>query len=168
MSVTDELTGLKNRRYLFDRLPKELKLSQRHTKPLSCIMFDLDHFKCLNDTYGHAMGDQVLRTVATVAKSECRESDVIIRYGGEEFVVILPLSCIDAAIKTAERLKKAIGSHRISFEGNDTGVTASFGVAWFNPLTPGEGEDLTALLLKRADEALYHAKGNGRNRVESV
>ncbi|MBE0597037.1 MAG: diguanylate cyclase [Desulfuromonadales bacterium] len=168
MAVTDELTGLKNRRYLVERLRSEVKQAHRDLKPVSCILFDLDHFKSINDRFGHEVGDQVLRTVADTAKDQCRETDILSRFGGEEFVMILPNTNLEGAMEVAERLRLAIMAQKIILsDGRVLTFTASFGVAWMLPPGLVAGED-EASLLKRADDGLYLAKGNGRNRVEAV
>lgn len=166
MAVTDELTGLHNRRYLMQRLAAEVKRMGREQQPLACISFDLDHFKKVNDTYGHPVGDLVLKEVAAAAQRQCRESDILSRSGGEEFMVILPGTDAEGARHTAERLRQAIGNTPIVLDdGRSLNVSASFGVAVLDR-GPGEGTNAGTLLLKHADDALYQAKAKGRNRVE--
>ncbi len=164
--VTDELTGLKNRRYLYERLPMALKLARRHRNPVSCIMLDLDHFKVVNDSFGHEFGDRLLVAIAELLRDDFRETDILCRYGGEEFIIVLLNTDLDAATKKAESLRQTIARQRIDLDGENVTVTASFGVAWFDPHAPEAGENRTDLLLKRADVALYRAKNNGRDRVE--
>jgi two-component system cell cycle response regulator len=130
-------------------------------------MLDLDHFKQVNDTYGHAAGDEVLRELAQRVESQVRASDVAARYGGEEFVVLLPHTDVDAGKALAERIRRAVSAEPVSFddEGEVT-VTASIGIA---TVLPGDEDDLKTVgdsLLARADVALYRAKAAGRNRVE--
>lgn len=169
MAVTDALTGLKNRRYLMDRLHSELKQMRRVAKPLSCILFDLDHFKRINDTFGHATGDRVLQAVAATAREQCRENDILGRFGGEEFMILLPGTSIEGARGTADRLRNAISDCQVALPDGKVlpNFTASFGVSWIQELKQEPGEEETALF-KRADDALYRAKENGRNRVEST
>jgi diguanylate cyclase (GGDEF)-like protein len=168
IAITDELTGLHNRRYLMQRLTAEIKRTTREQRPLACILFDLDHFKRVNDTFGHAAGDRVLQEVAATARRQCRESDILSRYGGEEFVVVLPGTDRRGARDTAERLRQAIQETSIVLNtGRTLSVSASFGVAVLD-WNPGEREDVDMILLKCADDALYQAKAKGRNRVEVV
>lgn len=164
---TDVLTGWHNRRYLQVRLVEELARSRRDQSQLVCLMLDLDHFKQVNDTYGHAAGDEVLRELAQRVESQVRASDVAARYGGEEFVVLLPHTDVDAGKALAERIRRAVSAEPVSLddEGKVT-VTASIGIA---SVLPGDGDDLKTVgdsLLARADVALYRAKAAGRNRVE--
>jgi diguanylate cyclase (GGDEF)-like protein len=164
---TDVLTGWQNRRYLLVRLMEELARSRRDQSELVCLMLDLDHFKQVNDTYGHAAGDEVLRELAQRVESQVRASDVAARYGGEEFVVLLPHTDVDAGKALAERIRRAVSAEPVSFddEGEVT-VTASIGIA---TVLPGDEDDLKTVgdsLLARADVALYRAKAAGRNRVE--
>ena len=153
---TDPLTGLANRRHL-DVLERELSQARRSGRPLAALMADIDHFKSINDAYGHAMGDKVLKQVAQILRDACRKEDIVARYGGEEFLVILPDSGAGAAADCGERMRKAVAG--ASFTGIDRPVTASFGAT---VLTPADTEDD---FLKRADAALYEAKAGGRNRV---
>lgn len=166
LAITDELTGLRNRRYLMERLRAELKQVARTTRPLACIMFDLDHFKHINDTYGHEKGDRILQEVAAAARRQCRESDVLSRFGGEEFVLVLPDTTLDGAVEMAERLRQAIASCQVTMKDGETlTVTASFGVTWLKELKQEVAVEEIALL-KRVDDALYIAKDRGRNRIE--
>jgi diguanylate cyclase (GGDEF)-like protein len=155
-AMRDGLTGLWNRKYLDERLAADSATAARHRVPLSCVMFDLDHFKTLNDAHGHAAGDAALRAVAAVLHHGCRREDVACRYGGEEFAVLCPGVPAAGAAGLAERLRAAVAA--AAFDGPDgpLRVTGSFGVAC-GPL----GADL----LQAADEALYRAKDGGRNRV---
>lgn len=156
LANTDGLTGLRNRRSFFEISDLELKKSHRYLKPMSVVIFDVDHFKMFNDTYGHQAGDDVLRQVATVAADVSRDSDVPARYGGEEFVVLLTETGLDSAMIAAERLRSAIES-RVKA---DRKVTASFGVASLSPEIRGVDQ-----LIQLADEALYASKAAGRNCV---
>ena len=157
LSVTDKLTGLFNRRKLDEAIEKELELSARYGVELALILVDIDHFKHVNDSYGHAAGDMVLAGVADVLRTCTRDTDAIGRLGGEEFVVLCRRSSRDGAIAAAENLRIAIAGHAFPGAGP---LTASFGVAAYRN---GDSRDS---LLERADAALYSAKRNGRNRVE--
>ncbi len=159
LATTDELTGLSNRRQILTQGEVELARARRYGKPLSAVMMDIDHFKTFNDRFGHAVGDRVLSTVAEWARSALRTLDVIGRYGGEEFVALLPETDLAGAALVAERLRQAVGQSHVPSEAGPLSVTISLGVA---QLVFGEG---LAGLLNRADEALYQAKEGGRNRV---
>jgi two-component system cell cycle response regulator len=158
MAVTDSLTGLYNRRYMESHLASLLSQG-RPDRPLSLMIIDIDHFKPINDTHGHAVGDEVLREFAGRIGRSIRGIDLAARYGGEEFVVIMPDTQLSAAAGVAERLRLAIAEEMFPTSAEPAGirVTASIGVAG-----PGGGSDA---MLKRADEALYEAKRTGRNRV---
>jgi diguanylate cyclase (GGDEF)-like protein len=160
VSTTDALTGLYNRMHLLRVLSNEYKRYQRTGAPLSCIMIDLDHFKNINDTYGHSFGDQILSAFAQVLSDTVRESDIIGRYGGEEFLCILPNTNIDGACAAAEKLRRVIEA-RVFTEGFfNIEITSSFGVSSTSPEVKTEGG-----LIQIADRALYRAKQTGRNRV---
>ncbi|MGB5247796.1 MAG: sensor domain-containing diguanylate cyclase [Woeseia sp.] len=165
---TDFLTGWHNRRYLQFRLKEELARASRDRSTLVCLMLDIDHFKRINDTYGHAAGDEVLREIAHRVESQVRASDVAARYGGEEFVVLLPATDEKAAEALAERIRRAISASPVSLNaGESATITASIGIA--SCAAPAQGDDLKTIgdsLLARADVALYQAKSAGRNRVE--
>ncbi len=155
----DDLTGLMNRRFFFEQADREFMLSKRHSKPLSAIMLDLDYFKIINDTHGHRIGDRVLKSVASVLRTMGRRSDLCGRYGGEEFVVLLPETGSESALLFAERFRAETEALKPIPERPDIGITVSLGIA---ELT---AEDGLADLLKLCDEALYKAKHRGRNRV---
>ena len=161
VSQTDGLTGLRNRRYIEERLLEMFEHSKRLHEPLACVLCDLDKFKSVNDTYGHQAGDAVLRQFARILEGEAREIDKVGRYGGEEFVVLLPGTPLDSALTFAERVRKAVEEHTFVFEGGTLKRTASFGVSgWPHPaITHCES------LVKTADDALYVAKETGRNKV---
>ncbi len=161
ISVTDDLTGLYNRRYFFERLEEYLRAARRHRLPLSLMMLDLDHFKRINDTFGHPTGDRVLKALAEVIRSGLRASDIPARYGGEEFLILLPYTGEAEATRLAERLRRTISGHPFSIPESARPVTISIGVAEFDVDHPVDGEALVA----RADAALYRAKRDGRNRV---
>lgn len=170
LSLTDHLTGLYNKRYFLMRLQEEISRAKRYGQELSLIFCDLDHFKRVNDNYGHSSGDKVLRTVGGVLAggmgdikvvSRLRKSDIVARYGGEEFVVILPETTPENAKTAAEKVRRIIEVEEISVDGTAVRVTMSFGVA-------GVSEEVNNVddLIRRADHAMYRAKQNGRNRVE--
>lgn len=152
----DPLTGLWNRRYFDQRLSAETSACQRHGRPLSCMMVDIDLFKKLNDKYGHPAGDDAIRAVAEVMRGACRREDVVCRYGGEEFAILCPDVKSAGAAVLAERLRLEIAAARLTVPG--VHVTCSFGVA--------DCAADSATLVPRADAALYRAKQSGRNRVE--
>ncbi|MCK2183381.1 sensor domain-containing diguanylate cyclase [Halomonas getboli] len=158
LSDSDALTGLANRRKLLARLDEEISLSNRHATPLSLVMIDLDHFKAINDTWGHLQGDAVLRELADCCRMLLREEDLLARLGGEEFALLLPLTSQGNAAQLAERLRRVIADHH--FEGVGSGrITVSLGI------TEHRVGDARDNLLQRADASLYRAKHRGRNRV---
>jgi diguanylate cyclase (GGDEF)-like protein len=159
LSITDGLTKAYNRQYLYQRLPEEIDRSKRYGDALSVVLFDIDHFKKLNDKYGHPAGDFVLKEVVRVAQATVRDVDGLVRYGGEEFLVLLPKTALPGAVQTAERIRVALAALELPWSDQKVKVTSSFGVA---QLKDSEGDDD---LLRRADEALYAAKTAGRNRV---
>jgi len=162
LAFTDHLTGLYNHRHLFHLADREFQRARRYQLPLSVIMLDIDDFKRVNDTYGHAIGDQVLQEVAECCQKELRGVDVIGRYGGDEFVAMLPETGLPAACQAAERLRKSIAEKALDTKSGRVTVTVSLGVAVL------DDEHLTPeILLDRADQALYVAKQSGRNRVRS-
>ena len=161
MSQTDGLTGLDNRRHLNERIEEMFQHAQRLNEPFSLVMCDLDKFKSVNDTYGHQAGDEVLKALAKILKDEAREIDRVGRYGGEEFMLLLPGTVLDAAVTFAERVRKRIEGHTFTFDGGTLQRTASFGVSgWPHPAI-GDSD----ALVRVADDALYVAKETGRNRV---
>jgi diguanylate cyclase (GGDEF)-like protein len=164
---TDVLTGWHNRRYLAVRIGEELARARRDRNRLVCLMLDVDHFKQVNDTWGHAAGDVVLQELAQRIESQVRASDVAARYGGEEFVVLLPGTDVESASKLAERIRLEIAASPIGLPGGEeVVVTASIGIAEVSPRP--DDKDLKTLgdsLIARADVALYAAKSAGRDRV---
>jgi diguanylate cyclase (GGDEF)-like protein len=158
----DPLTRLLNRRGLDDALQVSRAQAARRSLPTSAIMVDIDHFKQVNDSFGHEIGDQVLRQVADIISRLCRSSDVIARTGGEEFLVVLPETDLDSARILAERIREAIGQRPIVVDSQRIGVTVSLGVS----SVVGD-LNLDELSLE-ADRAMYLAKRGGRNRVASV
>ncbi len=160
LSIRDGLTGCYNRALLNERLPSELERAQRYQRPLAVVFCDADHFKPVNDRFGHLAGDEVLRAIALRIASQLRQDiDWVVRFGGEEFVIVLPETDLAAALVTAERLRAAISTSVILADGRTVQITASLGVAAFQ-----SGEDVESLL-NRADTQLYLAKQGGRNRV---
>jgi diguanylate cyclase len=159
-ALIDPLTGLPNRAAWSERLEHEIKQWQQHGNTLSLAMLDLDHFKRINDNYGHLAGDKVLKIIATVLRKRLRGSDFIARFGGEEFVLLLPATPPAVGAKLLETLRAAIEACPFHFKGERVTITISMGLASFRA---GEHSDL---VLKRADQALYRAKNAGRNRVE--
>jgi diguanylate cyclase (GGDEF)-like protein len=161
MSQTDALTGLDNRRHLEERIDEMFEHARRLSEPFACVMCDLDRFKSVNDTHGHQAGDAVLKQFARILRHEAREIDRVGRYGGEEFMLLLPGTVLDAAVTFAERVRKEVEGHTFTFDGTQVCRTASFGVsAWPHPRVGNCDE-----LVRAADDALYVAKETGRNRV---
>lgn len=158
LSVTDGLLGIFNRRYLDTHLQGETERAQRYDRPLSIIVWDVDHFKKVNDTHGHATGDAVLLELVQRASAELRPSDWMARYGGEEFVIVLPETDAEGAAATAERIRRVIAGEPVPTQAADIAVTASFGVAG-TPVSSGSD------VITRADAALFRSKREGRNRV---
>ena len=159
MTIIDGLTQTYNKRYFLETLDKEIPRCTRHQRPLSLVMFDIDHFKKINDEHGHLTGDYVLREMARRIKSRVRKEEVFARYGGEEFGVILPETTRDQALKVAEDLRKLVASAPFDFEGDRIPVTVSLGVGVTDKEIANEP------FIKLADDNLYKAKRGGRNRV---
>jgi diguanylate cyclase (GGDEF)-like protein len=160
LSRTDALTGVPNRRSFDQALVQETARARRYGSALGVVVLDIDHFKKINDTHGHHGGDEVLRAFAKTVAGELREGDVLFRYGGEEFVALLPYADQAGAVKAAERLVKAVGASPVRVGSAMVNVTTSAGVA---ALAGSDADGLS--LVARADNALYEAKRNGRNRV---
>jgi diguanylate cyclase (GGDEF)-like protein len=164
--LTDALTGLHNRRYLERRLREEVARAERYRHPLSCLFIDADHFKQINDRYGHATGDEVLREISLRVRECLRASDMATRFGGEEFTLLLPQTDAEEAINLAERIRLAICTDPIvTRSGSELQVSVSIGVSQLATATEEEYEAAGEQLLKEADAALYQAKKEGRNRV---
>lgn len=160
LMLTDPLTGLGNRRHLDERLQAEFSRAQRYNNSLCVVMTDIDHFKGINDTYGHNIGDHVLKMFATHLQEAVRASDFVARFGGEEFILVLPETTLQGALLLAERIRATL--ERKDFSGIERRITASFGVT-----VTKKGDTLEEILL-RADRALYVSKETGRNRVSQL
>ena len=161
LTIIDSLTGAHNKRYLLEYLDRELTRSIRHQRPLALIMLDIDHFKAINDQFGHLAGDMVLHEMADCVRAGIRKEEFLARYGGEEFALVLPEETEDGAVQAAERIRERVASQSLQVEGGSLQVTISLGVACSHGsevLTPSE-------LIRRADEKLYLAKHAGRNCV---
>jgi two-component system cell cycle response regulator len=162
LSVTDELTGLANRRRLMAELERELRRSERHGRPFSILMLDVDRFKSFNDTYGHPAGDALLKRLANTLRKCVRDVDMVARYGGEEFLVMLPETPAADAAMVAERIRASTEADRFTPDGGSAAlnVTVSIGSAAF----PDDAKTPDTLI-EAADQALYRSKESGRNRV---
>lgn len=157
LATTDTLTGIWNRRYFEERVGHELIKADRYKQPLSVLIFDIDQFKLVNDSYGHLVGDRVLVELCDMARQQTRDSDLLARWGGEEFIMLMPNTGLNEAMAVAEKLRANFASHNFQDAGS---ITASFGVALYQP---GESVDHW---ISRADAALYEAKQEGRNKVK--
>jgi diguanylate cyclase (GGDEF)-like protein len=165
LTITDSLTGLLNRRYVLERLKDELSRSERHSHPMSLLMLDLDGFKCYNDTQGHIFGDNVLKVTAETLLSTVRTMDIVARYGGDEFIIILPETARSMAVYIAERIRSNVEEMRLpplnTVSANCRPLTTSIGIVCYP-----ENGDTAEGLLENVDKALYRAKSNGKNRME--
>jgi diguanylate cyclase (GGDEF)-like protein len=160
LAATDSLTGIANRAGFFDAAQREIAASLRSEKPPALLMIDMDHFKQINDTYGHETGDAVLRSFAKLCRRQFRANDIVGRLGGEEFAILLPQASRETALARAEKLRASTEKLRFRGRAAELQVTASIGVTFFEP-----GEKSLDAALSRTDKALYAAKRNGRNRV---
>ena len=158
---TDHLTGLYNVKYFYSALDQELERTERTRHPTSLIMLDIDHFKSVNDTYGHVVGDQALKHISDIIQKSVRKLDIPCRYGGEEFAIILPSTFGLAAIQVAERIRSNIENIPFDFSGGKLNLTASLGLDSFTVLS----EDKLESFIERTDKLLLTAKQNGRNRL---
>jgi two-component system, cell cycle response regulator len=165
LSITDPLTGCFNRGHLNERLPQEVSRAQRYGRPLSIILADIDHFKQVNDRYGHQVGDEVLKFFAECLKSQIRKKiDWVVRYGGEEFLIILPETGSPGSCSLAERLRQTVEMRAIEVGGTTLKITASFGGACCS-CSEGDPTFSPDQLINQADEQLYRSKNEGRNRI---
>lgn len=167
-SFIDVLTGVNNRRFLEQRIGEELDRCQRNADPISCLFFDIDYFKSVNDKYGHQAGDQVLSLVAMAIKTQLRNNDVLARYGGEEFVALLSNTNEAKALEIAERIRKIIQELVVELDDTLISVTISIGLSTYVPdtISMSSVSEVATRLIQAADSALYNAKHSGRNRVE--
>lgn len=163
LNMMDALTGVNNRRSFEIHLKEEVDRHKRYGHPLSLIMFDIDHFKEVNDTYGHQCGDAVLQTIAALIGRSIRSEDILARYGGEEFCCILPETSLESALILAERFRNKIAEHLFECQQDHVRLTISLGVS-----AMGAETKTAEVLLKKADDGLYAAKNKGRNRFEFV
>ncbi len=161
LAITDYLTGIYNVRYFHHRIIEEFTRAERHKMPISCLMIDIDHFKKINDTYGHKTGDLVLKEFAQRLRQLTRKSDVLARYGGEEFIIMLPQTTTQGAVAEAERIRKAITSHKFKGLKSRTSLTVSIGIAVFPNVRIKTYDEL----ISAADDSLYEAKKSGRDRI---
>ncbi len=161
LASVDTLTGLHNRRDLEQRIAAEVSRSRRHSQPLSVAIGDLDHFKRINDKFGHAVGDDVLRTVGVRIRRNLRAEDLAVRWGGEEFLLLLPDTDRDSAVQVADKIRLSIADQPVEFRDHNVPVTISFGVAQLTD------NDEAVDLIHRADQAMYRAKSDGRDRVST-
>jgi diguanylate cyclase (GGDEF)-like protein len=160
MTIVDALTGAHNKRYFMEFLEREIARCARYRRPLSLLMFDIDHFKAINDKHGHLTGDYVLRELSRRLLGRVRREELLARYGGEEFAAVLPETDLTGARTFAEQIRRLIAEHAFEYEGDTFPVTISVGVACV------EGQDVdVSTFIKVADDNLYRAKREGRNRV---
>ncbi|MEO1171458.1 MAG: GGDEF domain-containing protein, partial [Myxococcota bacterium] len=163
-ATRDVLTECYNKKYFLDHMPTEFAFARRHRKPLSLALCDVDHFKRVNDTYGHPCGDHVLKAIAGIMQKSVRTEDTLARWGGEEFALIMRDTRAEEAFIAAERIRRAIEGTPVEFEGQTLKVTVSLGVATWT-----EDDDMSLdQLVKKADDLLYDAKHKGRNRTETT
>jgi two-component system, cell cycle response regulator len=160
MTIIDGLTQIFNKRYLHEALEREIIRGRRHDRDLSILMFDIDHFKRINDVHGHLAGDYVLKEVARVVQSRIRRDEVFARYGGEEFAIILPETSLPGAVALGETLRQKVADNHFVFQADSIRVTISLGAALLQ-----ENDRNAQDIIKRADEKLYLAKRSGRNRL---
>jgi diguanylate cyclase (GGDEF)-like protein len=160
MTIMDGLTQIHNKRYLYEALEREIVRGRRHERHLAVLLFDIDHFKRINDMHGHLAGDFVLKEVARIIQSRIRRDEVFARYGGEEFAIVLPETSLEGAGALGEMLREKVAEHSFVFQADSIRVTISIGIALLM-----ENDRQANDLIKRADEKLYQAKNSGRNRV---
>ena len=167
LSIVDELTGIHNRRFFFPEAHATLAGALRHRYAFSIMMVDLDHFKQINDLYGHSMGDKVLQVTAAVLKGQTREGDIIARFGGEEFVLALPNTDLEGAKQLADRILHSLRSLAFNAGGKTVRVTTSIGLSGLTGLESPDRPDLLESLLRQADQALYYSKAHGRDQIRA-
>jgi diguanylate cyclase (GGDEF)-like protein len=160
LSITDELTGLSNRRCFENSYEKEFLRAVRYKNKLTLVMYDIDHFKHINDTYGHPCGDYILKEISNAALQTFRKTDTVFRFGGEEFVVILPETDINQAKIPLERFRKTVETLNLSYQNQQINVTVSIGACQYNEEISSKEE-----FLQKTDDALYEAKNLGRNKT---
>lgn len=160
LTTTDGMTQTYNRRFFLETLDREISRAYRYKRPMALIMFDIDHFKKVNDTNGHLAGDSVLKEISNLIKPNIRREDIFARYGGEEFAIILPEVALDGAVTLADKLRGLVEAHTFTFEGIPIPITVSLGCAAIDSETITVNE-----FIRRADEKLYAAKAGGRNMV---
>jgi len=163
LSIRDGMTGLYNHRHLIELGDNCVAEARRYNKPLSCVMLDIDHFKLVNDTFGHKFGDFVLTEFSQILKNQLRSADIVGRYGGEEFAVIMPETSVSDGIKVAEKIRLSIERHTFIQSGVEYKITVSLGIAQYD-----EQESEIMDILAKSDKALYQSKANGRNRVTAA
>jgi two-component system, cell cycle response regulator len=161
LTIIDGLTEIHNKRYLLEFLDRELARCERRRSPLALVLFDIDHFKRINDDFGHLAGDAVLRQLAAFVRDKVRREELFARYGGEEFAVVLPETPCESAVAFAERVREAVAAQTFEFDGRTMPITISLGVTD----TAGAEVPRPEELIARADKALYRAKNEGRNCV---
>lgn len=168
MAITDGLTNIYNRRYFIEKIAEEIKRARRYNHPVNCILLDIDHFKDVNDTYGHQAGDMVLQVLARTLQDRCRSSDTLARYGGEEFILLLTETDCEATLYFSEKIRALIASTEIEIKkAVRVNITISIGVACFRAEHSNQISSYEQVI-GTADKALYRAKENGRNRVEYI
>ena len=160
MTIVDGLVQIFNKRYLYEALEREIIRARRHARELCVVMFDIDHFKRVNDQFGHLAGDHVLKELASVVQTRIRRDEVFARYGGEEFSLVLPETSLAGARALSETLREKVAEHRFVFQGETIPISISLGVALLS-----EDDRVATDIIARADEKLYEAKRGGRNRV---
>ncbi|MBK7452798.1 MAG: GGDEF domain-containing protein [Anaerolineales bacterium] len=165
LARTDPLTGIHNRRYLYEFAEHQFEVAGRYQQPLAVMMFDIDHFKKINDRFGHAVGDEMLKQVTQITRAELRTADAIGRYGGEEFIVLLPMTNAAQAYSVAERIRASAADLRLPTEKGDASITLSIGIVQMRHAPQSESVEVA---FRRADEAMYAAKQAGRNRIEII
>ena len=171
MSVIDDLTQIYNRRYFFSEVPAALARALRYNQSFSILFIDLDYFKLVNDTYGHEVGDKVLKDVASVLSRQMRKGDILARMGGEEFALVVPNTDIDGIQLLAQRIKDSISRHSWEHRGQSFSITLSIGISELHcPENNGHSylsyiNEITHVLVKEADQALYHCKKTGRDKI---